>query len=217
MNRSIQQQQKPSPLPVSKLIIKGDGDCLYNAIIQGLAKHPCGNMTDFAKVALNAGQMRRNIAMVGRDLDDCYKNLYEILASMSEEDIKKTALDPGSRDTFPPWALSWFLNTKKADRSWRSFVAEGGRRVKATSEYATECEIGILKERLLDNKVIMNIIKVRRTEALPPVAYFGTCDNPVINLLYNGVDHYDVLIPAYKAGTRKNRRSKRKTRRNRRR
>lgn len=215
MNRSNTQQQPP-PLPVTKFIIKGDGDCLYNAIIQALAKHPCGNMTDFAKVALNAGQMRRNIAMVGRDLDDCYKNLYEILASMSEEDINNLTKDPGSRDTFPPWALSWFLNTKKADRSWRSFVAEGTRRVKATSEYATDCEVSILKERLLDNKVIMNIIKVRRSEVLPAVANFGTCRNPIINLVYNGADHYDVLIPVYKAGTRKNKKCKRKSRRNRR-
>ena len=189
-------------LPATFLEISGNGDCLYAAILQGLERHPCGNLITRTHFYPSVAALRTYV-VTDPIFTECFGNMYDILNSTSIEDLHVLAdTESGMNDMYPWWTINWIIEEKENIKvpSNESFIDEAIRRVSTTSEYATACEVSIIRSELEKKGVAVNIVTSRvqdngtRIDPLPATVDFGTTENPIITLLYNGRNHYDALI-----------------------
>ena len=210
-------------LSATFLQVSGNGNCLYAAVLQGLERHPCGNLITKTRFYPSVAALRTYVV---KDpiFTECFGNMYDILNSTSIEDLRVLAdTESGMNDMYPWWTINWIIEEKENKKvpSKQVFIDEAIRRVSTTSEYATACEVSIIRSELEKKGISVNIVTSRvqdngtRIDPLPATVDFGTTENPIITLLYNGRNHYDALI--HIAGSRggkskKGKRSKRSKR-----
>ena len=189
-------------LPATFLEISGNGDCLYAAILQGLERHPCGNLITRTHFYPSVAALRTYV-VTDPIFTECFGNMYDILNSTSIEDLHVLAdTDSGMNDMYPWWTINWIIEEKENIKvpSNESFIDEAIRRVSTTSEYATACEVSIIRSELEKKGIAVNIVTSRvqdngtRIDPLSATVEFGTTEHPIITLLYNGRNHYDALI-----------------------
>ena len=189
-------------LPATFLEISGNGDCLYAAILQGLERHPCGNLITRTHFYPSVAALRTYV-VTDPIFTECFGNMYDILNSTSIEDLHVLAdTESGMNDMYPWWTIKWIIEEKENIKvpSNESFIDEAIRRVSTTSEYATACEVSIIRSELEKKGIAVNIVTSRvqdngtRIDPLSATVDFGTTENPIITLLYNGRNHYDALI-----------------------
>ena len=189
-------------LPATFLEISGNGDCLYAAILQGLERHPCGNLITRTHFYPSVAALRTYV-VTDPIFTECFGNMYDILNSTSIEDLHVLAdTESGMNDMYPWWTINWIIEEKENIKvpSNESFIDEAIRRVSTTSEYATACEVSIIRSELEKKGIAVNIVTSRvqdngtRIDPLSATVDFGTTENPIITLLYNGRNHYDALI-----------------------
>ena len=210
-------------LSATFLQVSGNGNCLYAAVLQGLERHPCGNLITKTLFYSSVDELRTYV-VTDPIFTECFGNMYDILNSTSIEDLRVLAdTESGMNDMYPWWTINWIIEEKENKKvpSKQVFIDEAIRRVSTTSEYATACEVSIIRSELEKKGISVNIVTSRvqdngtRIDPLPATVDFGTTENPIITLLYNGRNHYDALI--HIAGSRggkskKGKRSKRSKR-----
>ena len=210
-------------LSATFLQVSGNGNCLYAAVLQGLERHPCGNLITKTLFYSSVDALRTYV-VTDPIFTECFGNMYDILNSTSIEDLRVLAdTESGMNDMYPWWTINWIIEEKENKKvpSKQVFIDEAIRRVSTTSEYATACEVSIIRSELEKKGISVNIVTSRvqdngtRIDPLPATVDFGTTENPIITLLYNGRNHYDALI--HIAGSRggkskKGKRSKRSKR-----
>ena len=210
-------------LSATFLQVSGNGNCLYAAVLQGLERHPCGNLITKTRFYPSVAALRTYV-VTDPIFTECFGNMYDILNSTSIEDLRVLAdTESGMNDMYPWWTINWIIEEKENKKvpSKQVFIDEAIRRVSTTSEYATACEVSIIRSELEKKGISVNIVTSRvqdngtRIDPLPATVDFGTTENPIITLLYNGRNHYDALI--HIAGSRggkskKGKRSKRSKR-----
>jgi hypothetical protein len=195
-------------LSATFLEISGNGDCLYAAVLQGLERHPCGNLITRSRFYPSVAALRTYV-VTDPIFTECFENMYDILNSTSIEDLRVLAdTESGMNDMYPWWTINWIIEEKEKIKvpSKQGFIDEAIRRVSTTSEYATACEVSIIRSELEKKGIAVNIITSHvqdngiRINPLPATVEFGTTEHPIITLLYNGRNHYDALI--HLAGSR---------------
>ena len=195
-------------LSATFLEISGNGDCLYAAVLQGLERHPCGNLITKTRFYPSIAALRTYV-VTDPIFTECFGNMYDILNSTSIEDLRVLAdTESGMNDMYPWWTINWIIEEKENKKvpSKQVFIDEAIRRVSTTSEYATACEVSIIRSELEKKGIAVNIITSHvqdngiRINPLPATVEFGTTEHPIITLLYNGRNHYDALI--HLAGSR---------------
>jgi hypothetical protein len=189
-------------LSATFLEISGNGDCLYAAVLQGLERHPCGNLITRSRFYPSVAALRTYV-VTDPIFTECFENMYDILNSTSIEDLRVLAdTESGMNDMYPWWTINWIIEEKEKIKvpSKQGFIDEAIRRVSTTSEYATACEVSIIRSELEKKGIAVNIITSHvqdngtRINPLPATVEFGTTEHPIITLLYNGRNHYDALI-----------------------
>jgi hypothetical protein len=189
-------------LSATFLEISGNGDCLYAAVLQGLERYPCGNLIIKTRFYPSVAALRTYV-VTDPIFTECFGNMYDILNSTSIEDLRVLAdTESGMNDMYPWWTINWIIEEKEKIKvpSKQGFIDEAIRRVSTTSEYATACEVSIIRSELEKKGISVNIVTSRvqdngtRIDPLPATVEFGTTENPIITLLYNGRNHYDALI-----------------------
>jgi hypothetical protein len=206
-------------LSATFLEIPGNGDCLYISVLQGLERHPCGNLIIKTRFYPSVAALRTYV-VTDPIFTECFGNIYDILNSTSIEDLGVLAdTESGMNDMYPWWTINWIIEEKENKKvpSKQGFIDEARRRVSTTAEYAMNCEVSIIRSELEKKGIAVNIITSRvqdngtRIDPLPATVEFGTTEHPIITLLYNGRNHYDALIhiAGSRGGKSKSKKSKR--------
>jgi hypothetical protein len=211
--------------------ITSDGDCFFNSILYSMVHHPCGNILEKSELPNTIQGLRHLLSESGLNLQ-CYTEIFEKLKSLTkgqleeeygEEEIyeenSKGKLKAIRRIKVPyPWIIE-FLKLKHKKGSKEAFTIEkfieyANHQMTTTNEFASICEVDAMT-KLLNSRNIELDIKWGIPTA---VMDFGTEERPIINIKYNGLDHYDAIVPKTenseggKRKTRKMKKNKRKTR-----
>ena len=210
-------------LSATFLEIPGNGDCLYISVLQGLERHPCGNLITKTRFYSSVAALRTYV-VTDPIFTECFGNIYDILNSTSIEDLRVLAdTESGMNDMYPWWTINWIIEEKEKEKenkkvpSKQGFIDEARKRVSTTAEYAMNCEVSIIRSELEKKGIAVNIVTSHvqdngtRIDPLPATVEFGTTEHPIITLLYNGRNHYDALIhvAGSRGGKSKSKKSKR--------
>jgi hypothetical protein len=205
-------------------IIRADGDCFFNSIIHSMTHHPCGDILGSAGLPRTYQELRHLLSSSGLNLQ-CYTEIFEKIKSLTQAKLKeeygeeetfeensKGHLKQKTRIRFPyPWIIE-FLKHKKDKKAFtlEKFIEYANERMSSTSEFASNCEVDAMTKLLNSHGIELEI-----KWGIPAAEMnFGTKERPIINIKYNGQDHYDAIVPRKgnsQGGTRRKRRQ-RKTR-----
>ena len=209
-------------------IIRADGNCFFNSVIHSMIHHPCGNILESAELPKTYQGLRQLLSSSGLNIQ-CYKEIFEKIKSLTLPKLKeeygeevvyeensKGHLKEKTRIRFPyPWIIEFLkLKHKKGDKgafTLEKFIQHAQETMSSTDEFASICEVDAMT-KLLNSKGIELDIKW----GIPAAEMdFGTKERPIINIKYNGQDHYDAIVPKAgnsEGGTRRKGRKGRKTR-----
>lgn len=209
-------------------IIRADGNCFFNSVIHSMIHHPCGNILESADLPKTYQGLRQLLSSSGLN-EQCYTEIFEKIKSLTLaklmdeygeevvfEENSKGHLKEKTRIRFPyPWIIEFLkLKHKKGAKeafTLEKFIQHAQETMSSTDEFASICEVDAMT-KLLNSKGIELDIKW----GIPAAEMdFGTKERPIINIKYNGQDHYDAIVPKAgnsQGGTRRKGRKGRKTR-----
>jgi len=215
-------------------IIKSDGNCFFNSIIYSMTHHPCGNILERAGLPRTYQDLRQLLSSSGLNLE-CYSELFEKIKSSTLAQLKeeygieevyevnsKGSLKEIKRIRFPyPWIIEFLKRKNKKGAkgpeeafTLESFIQYANERMSSTNEFASICEVDAMTKLLNSHNIELDI----KWGIPAAVMDFGTEEIPIINIKYNGLDHYDAIVPKAenseggKRKTRKMKKNKKKTR-----
>lgn len=207
-------------------IITADGNCFFNSIIYSMIHHPCGNILESSNLPTTYGELRQLLSSSGINFE-CYKELFEKIKSSSLKKLKeeygveeifeensKGNLKEIKRIRFPyPWIIE-FLKHKSDKEAFtlEKFMEYANERMSSTNEFASICEVDAMVKLLNSLNIELDI----KWGIPAAVMDFGTKERPIINIKYNGQDHYDAIVPKAgnsEGGKRKTRKMKKKMKR----
>ena len=209
-------------------IIRADGNCFFNSVIHSMIHHPCGNILESADLPKTYQGLRQLLSSSGLN-KQCYSEIFEKIKSLTQAKLKE---EYGEEEIFEenskgnlkeirrikvpyPWIIEFLkLKHKKGAKdafTLDKFIEHAQERMSSTNEFASICEVDAMT-KLLNSKGIELDIKW----GIPAAEMdFGTKERPIINIKYNGQDHYDAIVPKAgnsQGGTRRKGRKGRKTR-----
>jgi len=211
-------------------IITSDGDCFFNSIIYSMSHHPSGNILERTGLPNTFQGLRHLLSSSGLNLQ-CYTEIFEKLKSLTkakleeeygEEEIYEEnstgKLKAIRRIKVPyPWIIEFLkLKHKKGSKeafTLEKFIEHANQQMTSTNEFASICEVDAMTKLLNSQNIELDIKWGIPTSKMD----FGTEERPIVNIKYNGLDHYDAIIPKAenseggKRKTRKMRKKKRKT------
>jgi hypothetical protein len=212
-------------------IITADGDCFFNSIIFSMVHHPFGNLLEKTGLPNTFQGLRELLSSSGLNLQ-CYVEIFEKLKSLTQAKLKE---EYGEEEIFEenstgklkeirrikvpyPWIIDFLkLKHKKGAKeafTLEKFIEHANHRMTSTKEFASICEVGAMTKLLNSQNIELDIKWGIPTSKMD----FGTEERPIVNIKYNGVDHYDAIVPKAenseggKRKTRKMKKMKRKTR-----
>jgi hypothetical protein len=208
-------------------IITADGDCFFNSVIYSMSHHPYGNLLEKSGLPNTIHSLRQFLSS-SETSRLCYTSIFEKIKSLTQAKLKeeygveevyeensKGRLKEKIRIRFPyPWIIE-FLKLKKDKEAFtlEKFIEFAQQRIGYTNEFASICEVDAMVTLLSLHNIQLDIKWVIPEGEMD----FGSEENPIVNIKYNGLDHYDAIVPKTgnseggKRKTRKMRKKKRKT------
>jgi hypothetical protein len=196
-----------------------------------MVHHPFGNLLEKTGLPNTFQGLRHLLSSSGLNLQ-CYAEIFEKLNSLSLPKLKaeygveevyeensKGRLKEKIRIRFPyPWIIE-FLKLKKDKEAFtlEKFIEHANQQMTSTKEFASICEVDAMIKLLNSQNIELDIKWGIPTSKMD----FGTEERPIVNIKYNGVDHYDAIVPKAENSeggkrktrkTRKMKKNKRKTR-----
>jgi len=211
--------------------IPAQGDCFYNSILYSLTNHPHGNLIIRHNLPNTMNSLREYIT----DLPDwraCITEQYDSIRTTTNNNLREelgvveqfnlnkdgNIIINNNGNPIQKIALPYYwmniLTGSDNERlenyiSLEDFIERAIEYMRTPQEFASICEIRSLTRSLDTIGIELRIVYGIPDRKLS----FGTEENPIIYIVFNGRDHYDSLDVVAEGGSLKRRSTRRSTRR----